>query len=277
MGRLPLHVLGRIAQGDAHPTALEHLHVGGLIAERRDGLHRDLQVARQPLDDAAFVGRRMRHVEVVRLRPRGGHLRAERVLKFCFTRGDAGVVIADADDLHHVGENSVEGGYHFRLGLDRRLFAGDARRLTGTHVPVGRSVDPHVQPVRLDGFDDCRDDVVRDPAHVEHRQVGEHDHPAVEGRHRHRQSERLDQHPQAAWRPAAADGEHDSALSQLLHGLNSQLGQHLVLRDQRAVDISQYRGDWLGGLLRIHAIAHGRPLSFFTCAGRARRPASRMS
>ena len=81
-------LLARIAHRDAQAAPLEHQHVGGLIADRRDGLHRDFQVSRQPLDDRAFVGRGVRDVKVVRLRPRGGDLRAERFLKRRFTRGD---------------------------------------------------------------------------------------------------------------------------------------------------------------------------------------------
>ncbi len=42
-----------------------------------------------------------------------------------------------------------------------------------------------------------------------------------------------------------ADREDDAALAQPFHGLDRALGEHLVLRDQRAVDVGQYRGDWV--------------------------------
>ena len=96
-------------------------------------VHRDFQVSRQPLDDAAFVGRGVRHVKVVRLRPRGGDLRAERFLKRRFTRGDFVVVVADADDLDDAPDVSTPSkvGHHDRLGLDGGCLAIDARGLCG--------------------------------------------------------------------------------------------------------------------------------------------------
>ena len=245
VGGPPLHVRGRIAHGDAQAAPLEHQHVARLVADRRDGLRGDLQISRQPLDDGGLGRGGMGHIEVVRLRPRGRDLRAEHTLQLRFTCRDSVMVVADADDLDDAGEHAVEGGYHGGLRLRRRRFAIDARGLTGPHVPVRRAVDPHVETVSLNGFHDRGHNVVGQPPLVEHGQIGEHDDAAVEGRHRHRQAQRLHQHPQAPRRPPAADGEDDAALAQPIHRLDRALGQQLVLRDQRAVDVSEHRRDWM--------------------------------
>ena len=82
------YLFARVAHRDAEAAAPEHHHVVGLVANRRDGSQQDLQVARQPLDDHALVGRRVRDVEVVWLRARGGDLRAEDALQCRFARRD---------------------------------------------------------------------------------------------------------------------------------------------------------------------------------------------
>ena len=79
---------------------------------------------------ARFAGSRVRHVKVVRLRPRGGDLRAEHLLKRRFTRGHFRVVIADADDLDDAGEHVIEGRHHCGFGLNGGGLTIDARRLT---------------------------------------------------------------------------------------------------------------------------------------------------
>jgi hypothetical protein len=53
-------------------------------------------------------------------------------------------------------------------------------------------------------------------------------------------SEALDQHAQAAGRPAADNRKMNSACAQFCHGRLGARGQHLVISDQRAVDIRNH-------------------------------------
>ena len=60
-----------------------------------------------------------------------------------------------------------------------------------------------------------------------------------------------------ARRPPAANREDDAALAQPVHRLDRALGQQLVLRDQRAVDVSEHRRDWMDahGILTLRGSA----------------------
>src|SRR5215469_9339837 len=63
------------------------------------------------------------------------------------------------------------------------------------------------------------------------------EHAAVEGRDWFCEGKRLNQHFDAERRPTAGKGECDISISKALHGVNRSRGQHLLLRDQSAVDI----------------------------------------
>jgi hypothetical protein len=217
----------------------EHEHVVGLVADRGDAVHGDLQVARQPLQHHALVGGGWRDVEVVRLRARRGDQRPEALLDRGFAGRDAGMVLADADDLHHAAEDVLERGDDDRVALDRSRLAGDARSLQGSDVPIGRSEEEDVQAVGLDHVDQRGQQVVRQHPLVEDRQVRKHDDAAVERRHRHRQAERLDERPHPERGAPAGDGEDDPTLAQGLDRPTGARGQNLVLGHQGAVDVRE--------------------------------------
>src|SRR5215469_15797345 len=63
------------------------------------------------------------------------------------------------------------------------------------------------------------------------------EHAAVEGRDWFCEGKRLNQHFDAERRPTAGKGECDVSISKALHGVDRSGGQHLLLRDQSAVDI----------------------------------------
>ncbi len=63
--------------------------------------------------------------------------------------------------------------------------------------------------------------------------------PAVERAQRRRELQRIQEHREAPGRSRARDREHHVVLVQLLDGSHRLGGQHLVGRDQRAVDIAQ--------------------------------------
>src|SRR6185436_165566 len=58
--------------------------------------------------------------------------------------------------------------------------------------------------------------------------------------------------------------EDDPALPQPIYGSGRAFGEPLLIREEDAVDVSQYRGDWMGRLARTLAIAHGVP-HFASC------------
>ncbi len=174
-------------------------------------------------------------------------MRRELLLNRCLAPGDQGVVVADADDLDDSVEEAVVRGHHGGRKLDGRRFPLGVRGVGIGDVPLGGAVDPDVQTMRAHRLDHRWRDVRWDRPFVDDRHVGEDDDPAVEGGHRHRHAERLDQHPHAARRTSARDREQHPTFLQPLHRLNGAWGQHLVLRDEGAVDVCQHRGNRLVG------------------------------
>ena len=69
------------------------------------------------------------------------------------------------------------------------------------------------------------------------------DRAAVEGSDRERDRERLDQEAHADGRTAGDDGEADAGLMQLAHRALGGVGQGLVFRQQRAVDVGDDKRD----------------------------------
>jgi hypothetical protein len=122
------------------------------------------------------------------------------------------VVVADADDLDDPVQQTVVDGHDGGLKLDGRRFPLGVGGVGVGDVPLGATVDPRVQPVRPNRFDDGRCGIGRDRSFVDDAHIGEHDDPAVEGGHRPPHLERLDQHAHAARRPSARDREEHAAL-----------------------------------------------------------------
>src|SRR5215472_3417668 len=63
------------------------------------------------------------------------------------------------------------------------------------------------------------------------------EYSAVEGSDWFCEAKGLNQHFDAERRSTAGKGEYDVSISKALHGVNRSRGQHLLLRDQSAVDI----------------------------------------
>jgi hypothetical protein len=121
-------------------------------------------------------------------------------------------------------------------------------------VPLGAAVDPHVEAELAHPLGHCGRDLRRDRPFIDDRHVGQDDHPAVEGRHRHVHAERLDQHAQPPRWPCAGDREQHAALLQLVHRPDRPRGEHLRLRDKRAVHVRQDGGD--GGPGSVGTVSH---------------------
>ena len=64
--------------------------------------------------------------------------------------------------------------------------------------------------------------------------------PAIKSAHWRRDSKGLDQHAQAARRPATDNRKNDSACAQCCNERLSACGQHLVISHQRAIDIRNH-------------------------------------
>ena len=200
-------------------------------------------MVRHALDDDTLVGRRVGHVEVVRLGAGGRDVRSELVLHRCLAAGDRVLVIADADDLGGTVDERVVGRNDRGLKLDRPRFVLGVGSLGVRDIPVGASVHPDVQTVSTHHVDDRRRDLGRYRAFIDNGHVRQDDDSAVEGGHRRRHAERLHQHPHAAWRASARDGEHDSSCMEVLHRPDGTRCQHLVLGHEGAVNVGQHAGD----------------------------------
>jgi hypothetical protein len=139
-------------------------------------------------------------------------VRAELLLNRRLAALDQVVVIADTDDFDDPVEEPVVGGHHRGRKLDVRRFPLRVRGVGIGDVPLGGAVDPHVEAMRPNHFDHGGRDIRWDCPFVDDRHVRENEDPAVEGSHRHVHGKRLDQHPHAARRASARDGEEHATL-----------------------------------------------------------------
>jgi hypothetical protein len=132
---------------------------------------------------------------------------------------------------------------HGRGELARRGFVGDVRAADVEHEPIDSLVAPDVEAVALEHLDDRGDELGGQRALLEDRHRGVDHEATVEPADRRREGERLDQHRHAAWRSSARDGEVDPCIAQLGHRGDRGCGEHLVRRDERAVDVGDHQPD----------------------------------
>ena len=109
--------------------------------------------------------------------------------------------------------------------------------------PLGALIHPDAQRGRLEELDRRRDELLADDALLDHLHPGLDDETAVERRDRRPKRERLDEHRHAARRPPARHREVDPRVVQLVHRLDRAIGEHLLLRDERAVDVREQQLD----------------------------------
>jgi hypothetical protein len=173
--------------------------------------------------------------------------------------GDRVEVVAHADQFRDVAGKPVEAGHDLRLELHRPGFPGHMGALGVGHVPIRAAVDPGVEVEGPHEISQGHHKLLGEHTLLDHRHVTIYQQPAVEGGDRGLDVERLDQHRHAPRGPAAGDREQDPGLAEPMHCVDSPVGQHLVLRHQRAVDVGQKQPD----RVRSH------PCSPFWCAGAA--------
>src|SRR3546814_6837863 len=86
------------------------------------------------------------------------------------------------------------------------------RRLRVTHQPVAAAIDPNVEAVLGEQAYRFAGDRRRQRVALDGREVGAHEHAAVEGGDRRVEAQRIDQHGHSAGRPSARYGEADAAV-----------------------------------------------------------------
>src|SRR3546814_7993772 len=101
------------------------------------------------------------------------------------------------------------------------------------------AIDPNVEAVLGEQAYRFAGDRRRQRVALDGREVGAHEHAAVEGGDRRVEAQRIDQHGHYAGRPSARYGEADAAVAKRLDRRPRSLGQHLVMRYQRPVDIGE--------------------------------------
>ena len=141
----------RVPHRNAHPALLEHQNVIRHVSDRCYLPHWNVQQSRYREHDLALVSQRMGHIEVVRLRACCGNVHPAGLLNILFAFRYAAVVIADADNLGHAGEESSKRLDHRWSKLHRPLLAGDVSSIRVAHEPSGVRIYPHVQTMVLNG------------------------------------------------------------------------------------------------------------------------------
>ena len=119
-------------------------------------------------------------------------------------------------------------------GLARHM-----RRVRIADQPLIFRIDPRVQSAVEDQLQGLRGRRRIERVALDHREVGIDEDAAVKACDSALQSERLDQHAHATWRPAAGNGERNAGVKQLPGRRLCRRCQHLVLGNQRAVHVGQ--------------------------------------
>ena len=125
--------------------------------------------ARVEAHDHALVGVGVRDVEVVGLRARRRHVRADALPQLGLGARHQRVIVADADDLHGAVEHAAQIADHRRRELHRVLLVRDVGRGRVADEPVGAAVHPHVQARRQQVVRDLRRHGQRQRALLDHR------------------------------------------------------------------------------------------------------------
>jgi hypothetical protein len=151
--------------------------------------------------------------------------------------------VLDADDLGDVREGRPEIPHNGGSELDRALLQPDVGPLGIAHQPVRAGEYPGLHPT-------VTQHIERAPRHLGWQNKGgddgkirPRDHSAIEAADRCRDFKRFEQHAQAAGRPAADNGENDSAGVEFRHRGLGTWGQSLVLGHQCAIHIGDDSGD----------------------------------
>lgn len=158
----------------------------------------------------------MGHVEIVRLRARCARLLAQGVLRHLLAGGGQVEIVGDANDLHRVRQVRVRKRRHdlgvelYGSGLARHM-----RRVRVADQPLILRIDPRVQSAVEDQLHGLRGRRGVERVALDHREVGIDEDAAVKACDSAMQSERLDQHAHATWRPAARDGERNAGVKKL--------------------------------------------------------------
>ena len=148
-------------------------------------------------------------------------------------------VVAHAYDLRDIIHLAVEVGNDGRWKFHRPLLAIDMRAMALWHEPIDAAIDPHNELVRFDNFDHGCDNILLQHALLDHAEIWPNEKSAVERGDWRRECERLDQHLHPARRAPARDREGDTSLAHLVHCGFRALGQHLLARDESAIDIRE--------------------------------------
>ncbi len=109
--------------------------------------------------------------------------------------------------------------------------------------PVVAAEHPGIDAVGVDHLERALRGLRGDGALLDDLQFGRGEDAAIEGAERRADRQGLDQHLQAARRPAARDREAQAGIVQPEHRLACALGENLVGCDQGAVDVRKHEGD----------------------------------
>src|SRR5579859_4295974 len=158
----------------------------------------------------------MGDVEVVGLGAGGGNVGAAGLLHVLFALGDAGEIVADADDFGDAAEETVEGLDHGGRKLDGPLLTGDVRGVGVAHEPVDVGVEPNVEGVGLDGGYDGFGNSWWQKFLIDYGlEVGLDQDATVEGCQGLSEFQGIDEHGHATGRASAGDGEFDSGFAEI--------------------------------------------------------------
>src|ERR1700690_4277559 len=220
-----------VAHGNAETASLEHRDVIAAVANDGDLRQWNSQQPRNLRQRDAFVGEWVGNIEIVRLRARHGGLIGKRGTHIALTLCENLEFFADANDLIGGIEALSEITYHCRLEPNGALLEPYIWSVGIAHQPILPTENPDLHIMRVEQTNGAPSGIRRQQMLGDDRQIARQYNSAIKATHRRRDSQRLEQHAQAANRSAADDCKFDTACMELCHRRLGARRQDLVVGD----------------------------------------------
>jgi hypothetical protein len=171
-------------------------------------------------------------------------MRADAPPELAFAAGHVRFIGAHAHDLDRALEHAADITNDGRRELHVPLLSVDAKRVGVAEKPIDAAKHPDIEARLLEVVDDVVGDGERERPLLDHRrEVRPDEHAAVERRDRRREPETFSQRREPARRSPASDAEQNARRAQLLDRTTRAIGEDLVIRQHRSVDICDEHPD----------------------------------
>src|SRR3954447_1368081 len=144
------------------------------------------------------------------------------------------------DDLDGSGQHVVvERLHNFGTETNGATLAVDVWRLWVANQPLVANIDPAIEALADDQVESFLGGIERQQLLLDDGQIRMHEKAAIESGNRGIDRQWCDEHCHAPGRTTAGDSKTDAVVVQAVHGLERALGQHLVARHQRTVNVGE--------------------------------------